>query len=175
MLRIGLVTSLVVLALACAAPARTQFTWNGATPDPEVINLLPVRFANDSGATEAVLTECNLSHGLPEWIAQYTPVPVVLALTPDHGMRVLDLTFTTVMAPAGGSWTGAKQLTVHGDLIENGTVIASVDVQRTTWAGGWSAGGGTCEVLDYLSESIAKDIRPWLANPTHAALLGELR
>lgn len=149
--------------------------WSSASPDPQVISVLPARFAPDSGVTEAVVLECDVPHRLPEWIAHYTPVPVALALTPTNGAKVLDMTVTYIWAPGGGTWSGPKQLDVHGELIENDAVIASFDVQRTTVTGGWAAGGGTCEVLDYISESIAKDIRPWLANPTHAALLGELR
>lgn len=175
MLRLGLAVSLASLVLACAAPQRTAMPWSSASSDPEIVNLTPVTFASDSGATQAVQTECDLQHRLPEWIAQYTPVPVVLAQAPSGAVRVLALTITGTLAPGGGTWSGPKQLKVHGDLIQNAMVIASFDVQRTTMVGGWASGGGTCEVLDYISEAIAKDIRPWLSRPTPGALLGELR
>ncbi len=177
MTRIGFVSSLAALALvtACAAPRRPVLPWSSASPDPQVLNVTPARFAAGSGATEAVQTECDLPHLLPEWITQYSPVPIVLAVNPMNGARVLDLSVTSIMAPGGGTWSGAKQLVVHGDLIVNGTVVASFDDQRTALVGGWAAGGGTCEVLDYISESIAKDVRAWLSQPSQGALLGELR
>jgi hypothetical protein len=177
MSRLGLVASLLTLALVvtCAAPRRSYMRWSSASLDPQIVNIVPLRFAPDSGATTAVMTECDLQHLLPEWIIQYTPVPVVLAVEPDDAPRLLQLTVTSILAPGGGTWTGAKQIVVHGELIEQGQVVASFDVQRTTLVGGWAAGGGTCEVLDYISESIAKDVRPWLLQPTQGALLGELR
>jgi hypothetical protein len=177
MLRAAIVTTFITLALVatCRAPHTTALPWSSASLDPQVVNVVPAKFADGSGVTEAVLHECDLEHLLPEWVAQYTPVPIVLAVSPTDGTRILELTVTSILAPPGGTWTGIKQLVVHGDLIEGGQVIASFDAQRTTMAGGWAAGGGTCEVLDYVSESIAKDIRPWLANPTPGALLGELR
>jgi hypothetical protein len=170
--------SLAVVALAltsaCLRSYGHDLEWGSASPDPTPINLLPAKFANESGATDAVRIECDLQHLVPEWIAHFTPVPVVLALEPDDAPRVLDLTLTSVVASPGGIWSGPKQLDVHGDLIDRGQVVASFDARRTTVTGGWAAGGGTCDVLDYVSESIGRDLRTWLRHPVDGAQLGEL-
>ncbi|MFV8756627.1 hypothetical protein ACNOYE_39285 [Nannocystaceae bacterium ST9] len=177
MLRTSLLVSLVVLALsaACGGPGRGGLQWTSASPDPGVINLVPAYYAEGSGATDAVRAECDLEHVVPEWIARYTPTPVVLTEVPTGGARVLVLSITYVLAPGGGMWSGPKQLVIHGDLSEAGSVIASFDARRTTVTGGRAGAGGTCDVLDYLAEAVGKDVRAWLAQPSFNAPLGELR
>jgi hypothetical protein len=144
-------------------------TWTVASPDPAVLNLSRATFAEHSGVTEAVLGECTLDRQIPEQIARRTPVTVVLAETPDGGARVLHLIVTEIVAPGGGAWSGPKSITLHGDLIEGGAIVASFDDRRTT-----TRGGGTCDMLGYIVAALADDIRPWLAAPTLNASLGEL-
>ncbi len=171
----GLVLSLAWLAAASACAGEAQgLTWAGPSADPSIITIAPASFATSSGVTDAVLAECGLERSIPEWIARNTPVPVALSNDPTNGARVLYLQVTQILAPGGGMWSGPKQITLHGDLVHGGATIASFDARRTTVTGGRSHHGGTCAVLDYIAESLAKDVRDWLASPTQGAQLGEL-
>lgn len=161
------------LSLACVVVVTAPTSWTPASPDPAVLNLLPASFAPGSGVTDAVLAECDVEHELPEMLARYSPVPVVLATAPDGAARVLTLTVTQILAPPGGAFTGPKLMTVHGDMQQLGPAgwqtVASFDVRRTT-----TRGGGTCGMLEVIADAMGRDVRPWLEQPSMDALLGEL-
>jgi hypothetical protein len=159
----------VGLTTACASVSGGSLTWTAASTDPSLINLSKATFAANSGVTDAVLAECNLERELPEIIAQHTPVPVVLAEQTEGGARVLTLEVVNILAPGGGAWSGPKSLTLHGELVQEGAVVASFDARRTT-----TRGAGTCDMLEVIVDALAEDIRPWLGEPTLNARLGEL-
>jgi hypothetical protein len=161
----------VTSALACATsttPGGPQ-RWSVASPDPAVLTMAPATFSDSSGIREAVLTECKLEFEIPERIAKQVPGEVALAENPEGGARVLQLEVTNILAPGGGVMSGQKSLTLHGELVEGGAVVASFDARRTT-----SRGAGTCEMLGIVVDAIAEDLRPWLAAPSVDAKLGEL-
>jgi hypothetical protein len=159
--------AMVALLTACDS-TNAPTVWTPASADPAVVSLTKTTFAPTSGVTDAVLAECGLDRKIPQEIAAQTPVPVVLAETPDGGARVLNLQVVHIFAPGGGAWSGPKSMTMHGDLVQGGQVVASFDVRRTT-----TRGGRTCEMLDYIVDAMGKDIREWLASPTLNAKLGE--
>ena len=158
-----------LLACDSTPPTGGTMTWSQASPDPNVITLTPASFSEGSGVTDAVRAECRLELQIPEEIARHTPVTVVLAADGQGGARVLTLEVTKILAPGGGAWSGPKSVTLHGELIQGGAVVASFDARRTT-----TRGAGTCEMLGYVVDALAKDIRPWLVAPTLNASLGEL-
>jgi hypothetical protein len=164
---------LVLLTLGALASCDTShpgggLIWTVASPDPAVVNITPATFAQGSGVTDEVLAECGLDRKIPEELVHHTPVPVVLAETPAGGARVLDISVTNIIAPPGGAWSGPKSMTLHGELVQGGVVVASFDARRTT-----TRGHQTCEMLGIILDALAGDIRPWLASPTLNARLGE--
>ena len=165
---------LVALSLGgCVTVVAAPTHWTAASSDPGVVNLTPASFAPGSGVTDAVLAECGLDREIPQRIARWSPVPVNLTENPAGGARVLNVSVHHILAPGGGPWTGPKSMTIHGELVEprDGAwqVVASFDARRTT-----TRGGGTCDMLLIITDVLAKDVRPWLAQPTLNAPLGEL-
>jgi hypothetical protein len=169
--RVGLLAPVALAACVTIVEAPAQ--WSSASPDPGVINLHPATFAPGSGVREEVLAECGVERDIPERIARWSPVPVVLAEPSSGGARVLELEVRHIFAPGGGPLSGPKSMTVHGELTEaregGRVVVGSFDVRRTT-----TRGTGTCEMLDIVADAIAKDVRRWLAHPSLNAPLGEL-
>lgn len=166
--------SLVLLAGACVmSSGGPSVSWTPASPDPAVINVTRLSFAPASGVSDAVVAECGLDRKVPEAIAHQTPVPLILAEDPAGGARVLVIQVTHILAPGGGSFSGPKSMTIHGELMEarpeGWLITASFDARRTT-----TRGGGTCSMLGYIVDALGKDIRPWLAAPSLNARLGEL-
>lgn len=161
------------LSLGCVVVVTAPTSWTPASPDPAVLNLLPASFVPGSGVTDAVLAECDVEHELPEMLARYSPVPVVLASSHEGATRVLTLTVTQMVAPPGGAFTGPKLMNVRGDMQQLGPegwqTIASFRVRRTT-----TRGVGTCGMLEVIADAMGRDVRPWLEQPSMDALLGEL-
>jgi hypothetical protein len=153
-----------------AAPA----TWTAASANPQVINVTRASFAPGSGVTDAVLAECGLEWKIPEYIAAWSPVPVVLAHDPTGAARLLTLEVRHVLGPGGGRWTGPKSMSIYGELLEptgegEWQRVASFHARRTT-----TRGRGTCEMLEVVANAIGRDVRPWLARPSLNTPLGEL-
>lgn len=167
-------TSLAVLLVAASSLACDGGTnppgglqWTAASTDPNVLNLTQTTFAEGSTVTDAVRAECGLERRIPEQIARNSPIPVALAVTPD-GPTTLHTTVTYILGHGGGGFSGPKSITIHGELVQGGAVVASFDARRTTMRG-----GGTCDQLRVVADAIGKDVRPWLAAPTLNAKLGE--
>jgi hypothetical protein len=160
---------LSLMACKSTTHPKAVMVWTYGSPDPRVVNLTQASFAPHSGVRPAVLAECNLDRKIPQQIAWWAPVPVVLAERAEGSARVLRLEVTDIFAPGGGKWSGPKSVTLHGDMIENGVVTASFDAQRTT-----IRGFGTCDMLDVIADALARDIRPWIAAPRLGSRLGEL-
>jgi hypothetical protein len=164
---------LAAVLTGCAAVAVTPTSWAGASGDPRVINVPEATFAPGSRVTAAVLAECGLERRIPEYVARWSPVPVVLATDPAGAVRVLELEVLDIWAPRGGAWTGPKSLTVRGELrereAEGWVLVGSFEARRTT-----ARVGGTWEMLETVANTIGKDVRAWLVNPSLNAPLGEL-
>lgn len=158
---------LAVTALACAA-AQAAHAEDGA-----VHVVTPVPFSDGSGATGAVKAECTLDTRLPIFIEESAKgVDVVLGKEPAEG-TVLKLEFTNVMGAGGGAWSGAKSVTVRGELYENGELTGSFTATRFSGGGAFGGFKGTCSILGRCIKAIGQDIAMWLRNPTMNARLGD--
>ena len=155
------------------------FSWplEGVAED-SVYNLVsPVPFAEGSGASSKVKSECLLDTRLPQFIAEAARqgVTVVIGPTPeaDAEGKYLKIEFTSVMGPGGGAWSGPKSVTVKGELIENGEVIGSFIGSRYSTGGVFGGYKGTCSILGRCIKALGKDIAGWLRSPTMDARLGD--
>lgn len=131
-------------------------------------------FAEDSHATDAVKAECGLEERLPKYIKSYAAKHTDVAFTTEpldnvEG-KILYLEFEQVFAPGGGGYSGAKSVSVVGELKENGEVIASLTVDRAALFG---MTPGTCSMLKRVAKKLGEDIGDWLKEPTMDAMLGD--
>jgi hypothetical protein len=160
------VTAAVLLCVSFAAQAEdTTYTLARSVP-----------FAEDSMASADVKASCTLDTRLPEFVrkAAKRGVKVVISDEPLENVagKVLYLRIIHVLGTGGGAWSGAKSVTVEGELVENGEVIGSFTASRYSSGGAFGGFKGTCAILGRCIQSIGKDIAAWLKNPTMNAMLG---
>jgi hypothetical protein len=156
---------MLTTTVGCFAPK-----WGPASADPSVMTVGPATYAKDSGVTEAVHEKCKVDRDLAKAIAQRSPVPVALTEDPRNAARLLRLEVTSIFAPSGGRYSGPKQVTLYGEIIQDGVVSASFTTKRSTMRS-----VGTCKMLDHVTTAISKDVKKWLKKPGMAAQLGELK
>jgi hypothetical protein len=131
-------------------------------------------FAEGSHVTDAVKQECGLEIRLPKYIKSYAEkhTNVVFTTEPLESVegKTLYLEFEQVFAPGGGGYSGAKSVSVVGELKENGEVIASLTADRAALFG---MTPGTCSMLKRVAKKLGEDIGAWLKTPTMDAMLGD--
>ena len=87
--------------------------------------------------------------------------------------RVLEMEITEVHAPGGGAFSGAKWMTVNGNLYDRGKSIGSFRAKRYSTGGAFGGFKGTCAIIGRCSKAIGDDIARWMAAPTPNANLGD--
>ncbi len=138
--------------------------------------LSPIPFVEGSGASSDVKASCTLDTRLPTFIEKFAKRGVKVVIGPESADgiegKVLHIEITHVLGAGGGAWSGAKSVTVRGELIENGEVIGSFTAARYSGGGAFGGFKGTCAILGRCIEAIGKDIAAWLKDPTMHAMLG---
>jgi hypothetical protein len=138
-----------------------------------------VVFAKGSNIKPAVKNECGLENKFANFLEQYisdTGISVVRASS-DGAKGVskrLHVEIDRVAGAGGGGWTGGKMVHAFGTLTENGKVIGSFKVQRSSSGGAFGAFKGTCSLMGRDVKSMARDVSQWITSPTKDARLGEL-
>ena len=131
-------------------------------------------FSDDSGASENVKRECDLQGRLPKYVKDYAKKHTKVEITTNDldsvEGKVLYLTFDHVYAPGGGGYSGAKSVSVEGELKENGEVIGSFTVDRAAL---FAMTPGTCAMLKRAAKKLGEDIGLWLAAPEMDSMLGD--
>ena len=154
--------SLLLVAMAPSAIADTV-TVAQATP-----------FSESSGASDNVKNECNIQGRLPKYIKSYAKKHTEVNFTTEDlesvEGKVLYLEFEHVYAPGGGGYSGAKSVSVTGELKENGEVIASLTADRAALFG---MTPGTCSMLKRVAKKLGQDIGKWLEAPEMDSMLGD--
>ncbi len=69
----------------------------------------------------------------------------------------------------GGGWTGSKSLTVRVDELKDGQPGRTRTFVRKSRGGLAGPFEGTCDILDGIAETLAKDIVDWTGTETDAA------
>jgi hypothetical protein len=138
-----------------------------------------INFAKGADIKSAVKNECGLEDKFANFLDQYisdTGITVVRASS-DAAKSVdkrLHIEIDRVVGAGGGGWTGGKMVHAVGKLTENGKVIGSFSVQRSSSGGAFGAFKGTCSLLGRDVKTMAKDVSKWLSSPSKDARLGEL-
>jgi len=162
----SLVAAAILVCLSFAANAEdTVYTVARSVP-----------FAENSMASADVKASCTLDTRLPQFIQEAAKrgIEVVISDEPLENVegKVLQLRIIHVLGTGGGAWSGAKSVTVEGELIENGEVIGSFTGSRYSGGGAFGGFKGTCDILGRCIKALGKDIAGWLRNPTMNAMLG---
>jgi hypothetical protein len=163
---LNFITAVFILSLV-ASPATAQtYSISGSLP-----------FADDSGASHEVESECKLESKLPGFIESAAKRGITVSITDvpldEVEGKVLYMEFTHVLGTGGGAWSGPKAVTAHGELREAGEVIGSFTSTRYSTGGAFGGFKGTCSILGRCVKAMGKDIAKWLNNPTMDARLGD--
>ncbi len=135
-----------------------------------------LEFAETSSASDNVKAECKLQTRLPQFIKSYAKgIDIVLTeeLNDSTEGRVLHMEIIQVVGAGGGAWSGAKSVTIKGELTEDGEVIGTFIASRYSGGGAFAGFKGTCSILGRCIKAIGSDIARWLAHPTMDAALGD--
>ncbi len=159
-----IILSITLLIIVVASPATAEtITIAESTP-----------FSETSGVTENVKNECGIQVRLPKYIKSYAKkhTDVVFTTEPLENAegKVLYLEFEHVYAPGGGGYSGAKSVSVTGELKDNGEVIASLTADRAALFG---MTPGTCSMLKRVAKKLGQDIGNWLKAPEMDSMLGD--
>jgi hypothetical protein len=167
--RIVVLTALAAGVLALVSPPAV------AADTTKIQRSIP--FAANASVPAAVRDQCALQTKVPEFIAQAAGSSVELvdgALDRKKG-RVLVMEITEAHAPGGGAFSGAKSMSVKGELYDKGKQIGSFRATRMSGGGAFGGFKGTCAIIGRCTKKIGEDIAGWLSSPTQNAQLGDAR
>ena len=138
-----------------------------------------VGFAKGASIKSAVRNECGLEDKFANFLEQYISDAgmTVVRASSDAAKGVskrLHVEIDRVGGAGGGGWTGGKMVHAVGTLKENGKIIGSFSVQRSSSGGAFGAFKGTCSLMGRDVKSMARDVSEWITSPTKDARLGEL-
>jgi len=163
---LGFLAAVITFSLVASPATAETYSVSGSLP-----------FADGSGASDEVESECKLESKLPNFIKSAAKRDVTVTVTneplDDVEGKVLFIEFTHVLGTGGGAWSGPKAVTVHGELREAGEVIGSFTSTRYSTGGAFGGFKGTCSILGRCVKAMGSDIAKWLKNPTMDALLGD--
>lgn len=162
------------MSLRVVMTISLAFVWTSLAQADTVTISESTPFAEGNGASDNVKEECSIETRLPKYLKDYAKkhTNVVFTTEPLESAegKVLYLEFEHVFAPGGGGYSGAKSVSVVGELKENGEVIASLTADRAALFG---ITPGTCSMLKRAVKKLGQDIGNWLKEPTMDAMLGD--
>ena len=143
----------------------------------EVGILKSATFDKDAAVPAAVKAECDLQTKIPNYVFAEAKGEIEgLSFVDKPGAgRTLSLAIKGVAGAGGGAWSGPKQVTIEGKLLEKNKVVGSFVATRFSGGGAFGAYKGTCKILDRCAKALGKDVAGWLMEPTMNARLGDAR
>ena len=166
--------SSIIIAATLAASISSSAFANSIIVDSKV------PYAEDADVRSAVREECELEQKFARFIQEYAKdkgFTVVKSTDKEKAKGVSKRLFVEideVRGGGGGAWSGGKMVHAVGKLTENGKVIGTFKVQRTSGGGAFGAFKGTCSILGRDVKAMGKDIAKWLKKPKMKSYLGEL-
>jgi len=138
-----------------------------------------VAFAKNAEIRQAVRDECQLEEKFTQFLDEYISDQDITVVTANSDKakginKRLHIEIDRVEGGGGGAWSGGKMVHAVGSLKENGKIIGSFKVQRTSGGGAFGAFKGTCSILGRDVKAMAKDVSRWIVSPSKDARLGEL-
>lgn len=132
-----------------------------------------IPYATTSNATDAVKEKCELGEKVVAYIDQYSKQVELVDGAPTG--KYIEMEFSEVFAPGGGSWSGPKWVEVTGTLKNGSEDVASFRAKRFSTGGVFGGFKGTCGILARCTKALGKDIATWLKEPTDGAELGDAK
>jgi hypothetical protein len=149
------------LACACALLALP------ASAADRLLVQVPAILEPGAPIAEAVRAECAVDklvgHHVFDQVALHAPAaePVV-TLIHDGPESFLKLSILSVHGVGGGSWSGAKSMTLRVQLLEKGRHVAMTVVQRNSRGGPLGGVSGTCAIMERIAVALGRDVAKWL-------------
>ena len=84
-------------------------------------------------------------------------------------LKVLQLTILSVHGFGGGSWSGAKSITIKANLVQSGTSVQSIVLQRSSKGGVFAPVSGTCSIMERIATALGRDVAAWLRKTSSAS------
>ena len=166
-----------LLACGGGGSETVQQTSSAAVSGAPVYVEKLIPFAQNVSVTQAVRAECDLNGTLSEFVQSegrnYGTNVIAVDTVANKKGRVLTMKITNVMGAGGGAWSGAKSVSVEGELSENGKVIGSFRGSRYSGGGVFGGFKGTCSILGRCVKALGSDIAGWLKSPVMNASLGD--
>jgi len=130
-------------------------------------------YADGASVGGKIKEECGLESTLTSHLMRYlgkaAPGATMLADGASAGSTpVLSMTILSVMGVGGGAWSGPKGITIRADLAQNGKVVRTINLHRTTSGGAFAGFKGTCSILDRAATALGKDVSAWYVQPDKA-------
>lgn len=127
---------------------------------------------------QAVQTECLLESKVPEFVqasakGEFDSVELVNKL-PKSGKN-LTMKIVGIQGAGGGAWSGAKSVTIAGELRENGKLVGTFTAARHSGGGAFGGYKGTCSILGRCTKTLGQDVARWLKDPVMDARLGDFK
>lgn len=146
----------VALALCVCGPAAKA-------ADPRLF--IPVTYDAKAEVPEKVRSECGLDYKLQEEAAQQLKAHDA-AWEPTETLdgRVIRIAILYVRAGGGGGFSGAKDMSAHVELLEDGKVLRNTVMHISATSNPLSF-RGTCAILDRAARGIGKRVAEWARHP----------
>lgn len=129
----------------------------------DVVTISSVIPYADGVANEFIRSECNWNTVMPALMVMQSKHSVVASdedLTQVPGKKLFIKT-SDMHVIGGSNLSGPKWIILQGELVDNGKLLGNFEFKRMTMGGKFT----TCKTLDYISESLIRDILKWLKNP----------
>jgi len=117
----------------------------------------------DGVGSELIRSECNWNTVMPALMviqSRHTLASTEEDLAKVTGKKLFIKT-SDIHVIGGSNFSGPKWIVLQGELVDNGKLLGNFEFKRMTMGGKFTA----CKTLDYISESLIKDILKWLKKP----------
>jgi hypothetical protein len=167
------------LSFCCITAALLFFVPATAMAQDAEVIYVPEQYEFQKGVRVRGKTkeECNIQTHLASYMADGARkvYSKVVRERPKSGKyHVLEVEITEAQGAGGGAWSGPKNMSCQGKLLDqDGKRIGDFTMTRFT-TGGFMAGvKGTCTMFKRISKAFGKDISIFLADPDTALHFGD--
>jgi hypothetical protein len=128
---------------------------------------VPADYDPNAPVAPAVRRECGIeaivgNHVFKEVSARYPESKQIKGQEAGRSERQVLLTIVSVQGLGGGSWSGAKSITIRADLVQNQKTVSTRVFNRGSRGGVFGGMSGTCQIMERIAITLGKDALFWL-------------